>query len=49
VIGEMVVQVPTNVIRKKGVTNWKAPYVMVSVRNKKAGQALIDQFKKVGG
>jgi ABC-type sugar transport system substrate-binding protein len=46
-IGRQVVQVPDNVIHKRGVTNYKAPYVMVSVNNKAAGTALINKFKQL--
>jgi len=46
-IGRQVVQVPDNVINKRGNTNYKAPYVMVSTANKAAGVALINKFKQV--
>jgi ribose transport system substrate-binding protein len=46
-IGREVVQVPDNVIHKRGATNYKAPYVMVSVNNKAAGVALINKFKQL--
>jgi ribose transport system substrate-binding protein len=48
-IGQMVVRIPDNVIHKRGITTFRAPYTMVSVYNKAAGTALINRFKKVGG
>jgi ribose transport system substrate-binding protein len=44
-IGQMVVTVPDNVIKKSGETNYKAPYTMVSAANKAEGEKLINDFK----
>jgi ribose transport system substrate-binding protein len=44
-IGQMVVTIPDNVLKKSGDTNYKAPYTMVSVETAADGQKLIDDFK----
>lgn len=48
-IGQQVVTVPDNLVKKSGPKDYNAPYTLVTVDNKAEGQRLIDAFTAAGG